>query len=201
MQMDPDYKQSTINYLVYTVISPIIEYFKQKTGRQSVWLKSKKELVSPDNQTGGEVEFVVEDLAELESEDFMFVVETKLPNLGQGIKQCVLAMKDMHGNNGSGLVYGFATTGKSWQMLKYDGNSFQLSEEMMILFSRMGTERRRWISNLVDCICVALRNGGKKQPRTPPKAEKAAPKVEVRPEGKFLIGLKFRKPSRSFMFD
>jgi len=42
------------------------------------------------------------------------------------IKQCFLSRKDMSDNNGEGEVYGLVTTGKGWQMLKYDGVSFKM---------------------------------------------------------------------------
>jgi hypothetical protein len=66
-------------------------------------------------------------------------------------------MKD---NNDEGGVYGFVTTGKSWQMLKYDGVSFQLSEEIVVT---MGEDKNRWLrdcSVLVDSIYAALSKGG-----------------------------------------
>ncbi|KAF8470077.1 hypothetical protein BDZ91DRAFT_761385 [Kalaharituber pfeilii] len=137
-EADPDFTESNINHLVYAIVSPILEYFTHKTKRRGVQLRSKKEIVSQENQTGGAEESVtIVDLIELESENFMLIVEAKRSSLGQAFKQCVLAMKDMHGINGSGEVYGFVTTGKIWQMLKYDGDSFQLSEEMLVLFSRV----------------------------------------------------------------
>ncbi|KAF8472084.1 hypothetical protein BDZ91DRAFT_717166, partial [Kalaharituber pfeilii] len=85
---------------------------------------------------------------------FILIVEVNRSSLGQVLKQCALAMKDMCGINGSGEVYGFVTTGKSWQMLKYD-----------VLSSKIGRDEKRWMDNnsvLVDCIYAALYNAGKK---------------------------------------
>jgi len=71
------------------------------------------------------------------------------------MKQCLLAMKDMRDNNGVGEVFGFVTTGKSWKMLRYDGRSFQMSEEMLIIFNTIGSDRQRWMDSYsiaVECI-------------------------------------------------
>ena len=60
--------------------------------------------------------------------------------------------------NGGGIVYGFVTTGKYWQMLVYDG-ILQITEEMTVLFPSMANNRVRWMADysmLVDCIVVAL---------------------------------------------
>lgn len=35
----------------------------------------------------------------------------------------------MRDNNTGGEVYGFVTTGESWQMLKYDGALFQMTQD------------------------------------------------------------------------
>ncbi|KAF8533390.1 hypothetical protein BDD12DRAFT_865649, partial [Trichophaea hybrida] len=86
---------------------------------------------------------------------FILIVEAKRSSIGQAIKQCLLSMKDMRDNNDAGEVYGFVTTGKSWQMLKYDGVSFQLSDEILVLFQTMGEDKNRWLKDcsvLVDCI-------------------------------------------------
>ena len=71
-------------------------------------------------------------------------------------------MKDMRDNNGGGTVYGFITTGDTWRMASYDG-AFQITEKMEILFDTMGEGKERWMKDysvLVDCMNVALTNGG-----------------------------------------
>ncbi|KAF8538994.1 hypothetical protein BDD12DRAFT_839949, partial [Trichophaea hybrida] len=71
--------------------------------------------------------------------------------------------KDMRENNGGGEVYGFVTTGETWQMLRNDGTSFQLSEKMNVLFDTMDEDQERWMKDysvLVDCMFGALSNGG-----------------------------------------
>ena len=71
----------------------------------------------------------------------------------------------MRENNAEGEVYGFTTTGESWRMFRYDGISFCRTEKMDVLFDSMDgdTGKERWIKDcsiLVDCIIMALRNGG-----------------------------------------
>jgi len=59
------------------------------------------------------------------------------------MRQCALAMKDMRDYNGEGKAYGFITTGKSWQMLEYDGNVFRKTNSIVVLFDSMDEGGRR----------------------------------------------------------
>lgn len=52
-ERDPDFKESDINHLVYAIISPVLCDFIRKTGRATVRLRSEKEVVSTDGETGG----------------------------------------------------------------------------------------------------------------------------------------------------
>ena len=103
------------------------------------------------------------DLISVEEEKYVFIVEAKRSSLGKAIRQCALAMKDMGDYNGEGKVYGFVTTGESWQMLKYDGKVFRKTNSIVVLFDSMDEEKERWMKEgavLVDCINFALSNGG-----------------------------------------
>ena len=60
------------------------------------------------------------DLISVNDEKFIFIVDAKRSSLGQAMKQCLLAAKDMKYSNGEGKVYGFVTMGEQWQMLEYD---------------------------------------------------------------------------------
>lgn len=160
---DPDFKESNINHLVYATISPILNDYIRQTGRVTVQLQSEKEIIYTDGETGGTEEFAVLDLVSVQHERFIFIVEVKRPSLGQAMKQCLLAMKDMRDNNGKGKVYGFVTTGEQWQMLEYDGTLFRKTNIMIVVFDSMDDEKQKWLkenSILVDCIKFALRNGG-----------------------------------------
>ncbi|RPB00103.1 hypothetical protein L873DRAFT_1651080, partial [Choiromyces venosus 120613-1] len=100
------------------------------------------------------------ELISVNVERFIFIVEVKR-SLGQGLKQCLLAMKDMQEINGEGTVYGFVTTGEQWQMLEYDGVSFSKTDAMITVFDSMETEQEKWLeenSILVECMNYALSN-------------------------------------------
>ena len=160
-EADPDYKEANINHLVFSIISPILEQVALTT-RENVRLQSQKEIVSTDGKTGGTQEVVVVDRITYNKEKFILVVESKRSSLGQALKQCLLALKDMRDNNGDGKVYGFLTTGTLWQMVEYDGRSFRLTEKMIALFGGMDEDEARWMrkhSTIVDCLKFALDNG------------------------------------------
>ncbi|RPA89458.1 hypothetical protein L873DRAFT_1721774, partial [Choiromyces venosus 120613-1] len=94
---------------------------------------------------------------------FVLIIESKRSSLGDAIKQCLLAMNDMWGNNSGGKVYGFITTGEHWRMVRYDGITFQMTETFTVLFNTMCKQKDRWMKDgsvLVDCIIIALRSGG-----------------------------------------
>lgn len=161
-ETDPDFKEASINDLVYATISPILDDFIRMTGRESIRLRREKEIVSEDGETGGTEEFVIVDLISLEEEKFILVVEAKRSSLGQAMRQCLVAMKDMGDLNKCG-VYGFVTIGKQWQMIHYDGTSFVATEEFAVMFQTMETNKKRWMKDfsiVVDCMYFALSNGG-----------------------------------------
>jgi len=79
------------------------------------------------------------------------------------MKQILLAMKDASDNNGGGIIYGFVAAGQVWQMLSYDGASFRMTREITVVFNGMDEDEESWMkegSVLVDCMFVALSNGG-----------------------------------------
>jgi len=157
-EADPDFKEANISDLVLFIISPIISDFKRKTGRK-VSLLREEEVLSRDGETSGYEEFVVVDTITVLEEMFVFVIEARRSSLGEAMKQCLLAMKDVRDNNGGGRVYGFVTTGESWRMLGYDGTSFALTEKIEVLFEGMYRDKERWMSDysvIVDCMNVAL---------------------------------------------
>jgi len=162
-EAEPTFKESSITHLVFATICPIIDDFIRISGRKNLRLRSEKAILSNDGETGGEEEFVVMDLISVEEEKYVLIVEAKRSSLGKAIRQCALAMKDMRDYNGEGKVYGFVTTGESWQMLEYDGKVFRKTNNLVVLFESMDEEKERWMKEgavLVDCINFALSNGG-----------------------------------------
>ena len=66
------------------------------------------------------------------------------------------------GQHGRTAVFGFVTTVECWQMLGYDGKSFQTTR-VIVLFGDMGNGKEGWMKDCcvpVDCMNVALSNGG-----------------------------------------
>ena len=160
-EADPDFKEANINNLVLFTIYPIQRFFKHNTGR-ILRLRREKEILSIDSATSSYEEFIMMDCISLGEMNFMLIVEAKKVSLGEARKQCFLSMRDMQENNGGGTIYGFITTGDSWRMVSYDGG-FRITEKMELLFDTMGEDKQRWMedySMLVDCLNVALSNGG-----------------------------------------
>lgn len=100
------------------------------TGRK-LRLARETEIVSTDSK-----EFVVIDRIAVTEKRYILVIEGKRSSFGEAIKQCLLVIKDMRGNNGGGGVYGFVTTGESWRMISYDG-TFQMTNKMGAIFDTM----------------------------------------------------------------
>ncbi|RPA93669.1 hypothetical protein L873DRAFT_1704130 [Choiromyces venosus 120613-1] len=96
-------------------------------------------------------------------ERFVLMIEGKRSSLVDGMKQCLLSLKDMRDNNGGGDVYGFVTTGATWRMFRDDGRALQMSPRMNVVFDRIEVDQGGWMedySALVDCMFSALSNGG-----------------------------------------
>ena len=144
-----------------SICTGLITCWKHDTAR-NLRLRREKEIVSVDSATGGYEEFVVMDCISLSEKNFVLIVEAKKVSLGEARKQCFLFMRDMQENNGGGTIYGFITTGDSWRMVSYDG-TFKITEKMELLFDTMDEDKQRWMEDysvLVDCLNVALSNGG-----------------------------------------
>lgn len=72
-------------------------------------------------------------------------------------------MRDMRDSNGAGKVYGFVTTGESWQMMRYDGMSFQVTDKFDATFRTMRGQEGKWMKDyslVVNCLEMALLHGG-----------------------------------------
>ena len=157
-----DFREPNVNDLVLLILNPILSDFRRSTGR-NIRLRREKQIISIDGETGGDEEFVVMDVIKIKEKRFVFVVESKKSSIGEGMKQCLLTMKDMRDNNGTGEVYGFITTGDSWRMFSYNGVVFQMTRKIEAVFEGMDQERELWMkeySIVVDCMYGALSKGG-----------------------------------------
>jgi len=151
----PDFKRANINDLILYIIGPILWGFNIVLGEGNVVLRREKEIISPDSKTGGCGEFVV--VEESWVNDLLILIIESKPCLGEAIKHCLLAMKDMWSSNAKGKVYGFIMTGEDWRMASYDGITPQMTEKFTVSLT---TKSRDQVSVLVDCIIAALRSGG-----------------------------------------
>ena len=162
-EVTKSFKEANINDLIFTIVSPVLFDFIRTTGRVGMQLEREREIISVDGQTGGTEEFVVVEEVSLTKDMALFIVEAKRSSVGAAMKQVSLTMKDARDNNGGGVVYGFSTTGETWQMLTYNGEEFLASQKMDVVSPNMGKDKDQWMkdnSELVDCLFVALSNGG-----------------------------------------
>ena len=58
-------------------------------------------------------------------------------------------MKDMRDMNGHGTVYEFMTTGDMCQMFKYNGSTFEATEDFKVIFPGMKEreQKKRWMDD------------------------------------------------------
>jgi hypothetical protein len=149
------FKEVIINDFVGDVMRVIVSDYKVETNREDMFLTREKEIVSIDEETGGNIEFILIDTVSVSKDIYLIVVESKRDSLGKGIIQCLLSLKDMYDvNNDNKSVYGFVTTGIDWKLIKYDG-LFTISDKMTLLFSRMSDRKEEWLqrcSQVVDVI-------------------------------------------------
>jgi len=132
-------------------------------GGRPIYLRRKKEVIAVDDDTDEE-EFIMVNLIGPETEaKHILVTEGTRSTIMQAMKQCLLAMKDMRGNNDQGMVYGFVTTGVDWRMLSYDGTNFRMTRQFRALFDGMEEDKVRWMKDysiVIECMLFALSNGG-----------------------------------------
>ena len=74
-------------------------------------------------------------------------------------------MRDSWDNNDMKASFwcGFVTTGEDWEMFRYEGTSFSVTENLRVLFKTIDKDKKRWIekdSVVVDCVYSALCDGG-----------------------------------------
>jgi hypothetical protein len=67
--------------------------------QRDIRLSLEKEIIAIDLHTGGYEEFVVMDRISVTKQTVLLVTEAKRCSLGEGLKQCLLALRDMYDNN------------------------------------------------------------------------------------------------------
>lgn len=151
-----------VNIKVYNIILRIVQRFVRETGRDQIRVLVEKRIVSTDGNTSGRQEIVVVEQVGPKAEQLIFIVACE--KCEDGLMQCLLAMYDAYQSNGKGSIFGFVTTGKRWRMLRFDGNSWQMSEEILTIFDLFPIGKAKGVSKYVqvaDCVHFALENGGR----------------------------------------
>ncbi|KAF8416250.1 hypothetical protein EV426DRAFT_721862 [Tirmania nivea] len=163
-EANPEFKESNVSDLVLIIVLPIVTDSKRKTGRD-IRLTREKKIVSTDNTFVGEQEFVVMDRIKITEQKFVCIMEGKRVSTGEGVKQCLLALKDGWENNNlkDSFLYGFVTTGEHREVYRYNGTSFVVTEKFSVLFRGMDKDKKRWVENytvVVDLLYSVLSDGG-----------------------------------------
>ena len=159
---------NTANYLIYSILSPILTEFIERTGRKEVQLQCDKAIcLVGSEEIAPKSDFVIVDLSDAKEERIILIVQKRRDSWAESMKQCLIAIRDAHVKNKcTGLVYGFVTNGEHWRMFVYNGTTFLKSGEMKAFFEAMESQKDRWMfccSLIVDCIYLALRKGGDTQ--------------------------------------
>ena len=161
------FREANINDLVYSIVITVIAEFKRKSGLMNLQLQRERHVITkkpyyPEYEEAEE-QFVVVDQLSVTEEMYVLIIEAKSSSFDEALKHCLLALKDARDNNREGAVYGFVTNGETWRMLNYDGTSFQVTRKFDVLFRGMDRDKLMWMmkfSLVVDCLYVALKNGG-----------------------------------------
>jgi len=154
------FKEENITDLAGIILIATIADFRQLQNNSNIKLRREKKIVSIDNVTGGEEEFVVVDVIDICNEKIVLIVEAKKSTIAEALKQCTLALKDAYDNNHDNKnIYGFITTGLLWQFVIYNGKQFNLSEDFKVAFPLMKNDKTRWLKDfsiIVDVIYFVL---------------------------------------------
>jgi hypothetical protein len=146
--------ESVVTDNVGLILQAKVSHCKRTMKRDGLILSREKQIISKDEQVGGNMEFVTMQEINVEKTRYALVVETKRDSLGKGLIQLLLALKSMWDiNNDQKLVYGLVTTGITWQLVTYDGQTSTL------LFGNMGEQEDRWLKNntqILDAIYSIL---------------------------------------------
>ncbi|KAI5811417.1 hypothetical protein DFH27DRAFT_533361 [Peziza echinospora] len=163
-----DDNPSTTRHLIYSILSPILDEYIERSGRKEIQLQCDKTICSVgsdhEDRLVTKPHFVVVDLSDPMKETIILIMEKQRNSWVDSMKHCLMAMRNAHASNGfTGLVYGFVTSGEHWRMFIYDGTTFAKSGEMKAFFEAMESQKHRWMtccSLIVDCLYLALRKGG-----------------------------------------
>lgn len=156
------FKEENMTDLAFLILLSTIAEFKEIENAESIKLRREKKIVSIDKESGGNEEFVIVDAIDIGEEKYIMIIEAKKASLAECFKQCILALKDSYDNNNDKkTVYGFLTTGVSWQLVTYNENEIKISDDIKVAFPRMKINKQKWLDNysmLIDVIYNVLYN-------------------------------------------
>ena len=137
--------ESVVTDYVGLILQVLVAYYNRTMHRDDdLILSREKQIISKDEQVGGNMEFVIMQKISVMNTRYVLVVEAKRDSLGKGLVQLLLALKSMWEiNNDQKLVYGFVTTAINWQLVTYDGQTWKLSETSTVLFGNMEQQEDR----------------------------------------------------------
>ena len=106
-----DFEESNVTDFILYTLGPVLSEFKFKMGRAAPFREGTKILSS--GLSDGWVRRVCDDGRNCgETKEVCHCGGVKASCVGLALKQCLLALKDMQGNNGGGVVYGSITSGE-----------------------------------------------------------------------------------------
>ncbi|KAJ3208484.1 hypothetical protein HK099_008717 [Clydaea vesicula] len=148
--------EGSVKDLVGDILIPSLASHIKISNNNNIRLRREMKIISKDNESGGYEEYIVVDLINTTSERILIIVEAKQSSLGEGLKQCALAIKVSYDiNNDNRPVYGFVVTSGSWRLLVYSGNSFKLSGPMEVLTEQLESNKENWLQShsiVIDVI-------------------------------------------------
>ena len=154
----PEASLSPLNEAVVTdfvgnILQPMVAHFYCSRTRKDIELTRETQIISRDEEVGGNMEFVVMHSIDDDNDRYVIVIEAKRGALGKGLTQLLLALKSAFGiNNGQKKVYGFVTTAIQWQLITYDGQTWKLSESSPLLFGNMDQQENRWFKDYTKIL-------------------------------------------------
>ena len=147
--------ESVVTDNVGVILQAMVSDCKRTTNRDDLVLAREKEIISKDEQVGGNMEFIIIHKTSVRNTRYVLVVEVKRGSLGKGLVQLLLALKSMWEiNNDQKLVYGFVTTGINWQLVTYDGQTWKLSEPSALLVGNMDKNEERWLNKNTQILDI-----------------------------------------------
>ncbi|CAF1644043.1 unnamed protein product [Adineta ricciae] len=152
--------EAVVTDFVGDILKAMVAHSNRTIHHDELILSREKQIISKDEEYGGNMEFIVTHNIDDGKVRHVIVVEAKRDALGKGLTQLLLALKSMwETNNDQKTVYGFVTTATLWQLVTFDGQIWKLSESMIVLFGNMPNKEDRWLKSntqLLDVIYTIL---------------------------------------------